>query len=68
MAKFAILVIWSDGEEEYLHQGLGTTPAMFTSKQHAREQADFMRIGMEGDCQSINVVPYPKLSKEIQHA
>lgn len=61
MARFAIKVIWADGEEEYLKLGQSTTPASYTSQQRAKEQIEFMRMGMDdGECQSINVVPYPR--------
>ena len=56
--RWAVLVVWENGEEEYLKQGLGSAVATFT-KQAARDQVEFMKIGMEGDCQSINVVPAP---------
>lgn len=60
MANYAIKVIWANGEEEFVKQGLGDTPALFHSRMRAGEQADFMRMGMDDDeCQSINVVPYP---------
>lgn len=57
---FAIKVIWNDGEEEYLKEGYrGLHPARFTTCE-AAEQVEFMKIGMEDECQSINVVPYPR--------
>jgi hypothetical protein len=56
---FAIKVIWADGEEEYVKQG--TETARFTSRARAKEQAEFMKMGMDDDeVQSINVVPYPR--------
>ncbi len=62
---FAIKVVWADGEEEYLKQGTSNTPARFFSKKDAREQIEFMRMGMDdGECQSINVVLYPR-SKRV---
>lgn len=57
---WAILVIWKDGEEEYLHEGLGTTTARFRSRNDAIEQTKFMKMGMDDEVQSINVVPYPR--------
>lgn len=63
--KFAIKVVWADGEEEYLKLGQSTTPAPYTSRQRAKEQVEFMRMGMDdGECQSINVVPYPAAARE----
>jgi hypothetical protein len=59
MIGFAVLVIWEDGEEEYLKEGTSTRPARFSSRKHAKEQAEFMKMGMDGEYQSINVVPYP---------
>ena len=57
---FAILVVDEDGEEEFLCDGLGDTPAKFPSRAAAEKQKEFMLIGMEDDVQSINVVKYPK--------
>jgi hypothetical protein len=60
MARFAIKVIWADGNEEYLKQGMGSSVAQFNSQRDAKEQADFMKMGMDADeIQSINIVPYP---------
>ncbi len=58
--RFSILVVWADGVEEYVRQG--TRTAVFPSRAHAKEQADFMKIGMEGDpdVESISVVFAPK--------
>lgn len=57
--KFAIKVIWADGSEEYVKQGAET--AQFSTRAKAIEKADFFKMGMDdGECQSINVVPYPK--------
>jgi hypothetical protein len=59
--QFAIKVIWNDGEEEFIKEGIGSTPARFSSRSKAEEQVDFMWMGMDnGDCQSINIVPYPQ--------
>lgn len=57
---WAILVIWQDGDEEYLKQGMSAIPAKFSNRNDAIEQTKFMKIGMEGEVQSINIVPYPK--------
>jgi hypothetical protein len=56
--RWAVLVVWLDGEEEYLHPGTSGDVAIFPSRERAQEQRDFMWIGMEGECQSINVVRY----------
>ncbi len=56
---WAVLVVWEDGEEEYLHPGIGDDVAIFRTREEAQEKRDFMWIGMEGECQSINVVRYP---------
>lgn len=56
--NYAIKVIWADGEEEYLKQG--NKPATYFNRAEAKEQVEFMRMGMDdGECQSINIVPYP---------
>jgi hypothetical protein len=61
--NFAVLVIDNDGEEEYLCDGMGDTPSKFHSRHAAQETVDFIKIGLEGDVQSINVVSYPKKEK-----
>ena len=53
---YAILVIDQDGEEDYLCDGLGNRPTKFLSRAAAQRQVDFMKIGMDGDVQSINIV------------
>lgn len=60
MTAYAIKVVQKNGDEEYLCDGLGSTPAKFPSRAAAQRQKEFMLIGMEGDVQSINVVKYPK--------
>jgi hypothetical protein len=62
--SFAIKVIDEDGEEEYLCEGMGDTPAKYPSRHAAQEMVDFMKIGMDGEVQSINVVPYPKTQRK----
>lgn len=57
---YAILVIWPDGEEEYLKTGAkpdGKT-ATFPSRKRADGMRDFMMEGMADEVQSINVVPF----------
>lgn len=61
--RWAILVIWDDGSEEYLKQGVSASAqiARFNNRANAIEQAKFMKMGMDDcECQSINVVPYPQ--------
>lgn len=60
MAGWALLVIWKDGDEEYLCDGLGDRPTRFVSSARAADQRDFMLMGMDDEVQSINVVPYPR--------
>ena len=59
---YAILVIDENGESCYLCDGVGINgkPSRFPSHAAAERQVDFMKIGMEGDVQSINIVRYPK--------
>ena len=59
MAGFAILVIWADGEQEYLKQGVAHV-VRFSSRKRAQEQREFMLMGMDEDVQSVNVVPFPR--------
>lgn len=55
---FAILVVWTNGEEGYLMEG--NRIATFHSRSRADEQVDFMRMGMDlDDVQSISVVTRP---------
>lgn len=61
---YAIKVIWNDGSEEYLKDSSGE-PARFRNRNQAKNQVDFMKIGMEGDCQSINVVSYPATKRNL---
>jgi hypothetical protein len=58
--NFAILVVQHNGDEDYLCEGLSNKPSRFLSRFDAQRQVDFMKIGMEGDVQSINIVKYPK--------
>lgn len=62
--RWAILVIWKNGQEDYVKQGLSDVIATF-SRADAIEQTKFMKIGMDGDCQSINIVPAPKREREL---
>ena len=58
-ARWAIVVIWLDGEEEYLKAGLGPEKvALFSSHYHAGKMKEFMLEGMSDEVQSINIVPY----------
>lgn len=52
-----VLIIYSDGMLCHLQCGNGE-PATFRTRRKAQEQADFMKVGMEGDpdVQSVNVV------------
>ena len=59
LPRYAVLVVWKGGQEEYLKEGNSSTPAKYFSFEKAKEQADFMLIGMKEDVQSINAVDYP---------
>ena len=54
MARYFILVVWKNGGCEWLKEG--DRRAVFTSHKAAKEQRDFMMIGMEDEVQSINTV------------
>lgn len=57
--RWALLVVWRDGTEEYVKEGLGTSVAQFT-RAEAVAQKDFLMMGMDqNECQSINVVRAP---------
>jgi hypothetical protein len=62
--NYAIKIIQKNGAEDFLCDGLTTRPTKFPSRAAAERQRDFMNTGMEGDVQSINVVPYPKEAKK----
>jgi hypothetical protein len=57
--KYAIMVVWSDGSDEYVKEG--SRIASFPSRARAKEQVSFMKIGMDGDedVQSISIVRFP---------
>lgn len=59
---YAIKVIYDSGDEEFLCEGFSDRPARFHSLNAAKKQRDFMKMGMDDECQSINVVPYPQAS------
>jgi hypothetical protein len=63
--KYAIKVVQKDGDEDYLRDGIAADGRIteFPTYAHAVHKADFLRIGMEGGVQSINVVKYPKRAK-----
>ena len=63
MSDYAIKVVQKNGDEDFLCDDLGETPTRFRSYAAAYHKVDFMRIGMEGDVQSINIVKYPKKRK-----
>ena len=64
--RFAIFVTFLDGEEDYVCDGMSDRVKMFHSRSRAQEQVDFMMIGMEGEVESIDIVPYPKPVKEVK--
>ena len=62
--KYAIKVVQKNGDEDFICDGLGNVPTRFPSYADAYHHVKlFLRIGMEGDVQSINVVKYPKARK-----
>lgn len=66
ISAYAILVTWTDGNAEYVCEGLTANPALFTSRADAKAQADFLRFGMDGDedFEDIAIVPFPKLPRK----
>jgi hypothetical protein len=64
MSAYAVLVVWPNGEQEYLKRGIGGNPALFHSRKAAELQVNFMKIGMETECQSISVVKYKRPKNE----
>ena len=58
--RYRIKVIWKNGEEEFVQEGLRPGRyAIFTSRASAQQQADFLKMGIGCDAQSINVVRGP---------
>ena len=53
--RWMILVVWNDGEEEYVADASGKA-AQFTSRSAAEETAGLAGMGLDGEVQSINVV------------
>jgi|HubBroStandDraft_2_1064218.scaffolds.fasta_scaffold27878_7 hypothetical protein len=61
---YAILVVWMNGEMEYVCEGATSDEtARFRDKWAAKRQADFMKMGMEDETQSISVVRFPEPKK-----
>jgi len=59
--RYAIKCVTLDGHEEYvMHFKVGERGriALFSSKREATERADFLKIGVAEEYQSINVVRY----------
>jgi len=66
---YAVKVIWNNGKEELVQLGCrNSQPAIFPSKRRAQEQADFLKMGISDEVQSINVVKYkaPKPARKAQ--
>lgn len=60
--RYSIKIIWADGSEEYLKEGLRDTgcPAVFDDRSDAENHKDFILQGLdEEEYQSVNVVPEP---------
>lgn len=55
--RWAIKVIWQNGREDYVMAG---DHVATYSKFQAKDQVEFLKVGMDEDVQSINVVPAPK--------
>lgn len=59
--RFAIKVIWSNGREEFLREGvIGGPIASFASRDEAQNRRDFLFEGITDEAQSINIVPFPE--------
>jgi hypothetical protein len=54
--RWQILVVWEDGDEEYLMHG--TRRAIFASREDADKYLEFMYMGMGEGVQSISVVEF----------
>lgn len=56
MARFNVVVVWADGDEEFV-AGPNGDVAVFTSRDRANEIAEGFRFGMDPqEIQSVNVV------------
>ena len=60
MRGWAVKVIDRRGRERFVCDGMGDRPSRFLLKEDARERAEFLKMGIAGEVQSVNVVPYPK--------
>jgi hypothetical protein len=58
MARYFLLVVWKNGESEWLKEG--DRRAVFQNYREAKKQRDFMMIGMEDEVQGINTVAVGK--------
>jgi len=45
--RYAVKVIYDDGEEDFVCTGFSDRVAVFPSLERAREQADFLNIGLD---------------------
>lgn len=52
--RWKILVVWKNGDVEYVAQG--NDDAIFTSREKAEETAELAKMGMSDQVQSIIVV------------
>lgn len=58
--RYAVKVVWADGREEYVCEGISDQPGVFPNKVRAKELADGFEMAFdEGEIQSINVVRAP---------
>lgn len=57
---WAVLVVWRNGEQEYVHPGNSDDVAVFQSRRAAEEMRDSFAMGFDdGEVQSISVVRAP---------
>ena len=56
--KWAIVCIGHDGESDFVCHGITDRVALFKSRADAQQQADFLKMGVDDEYQSINVVLY----------
>jgi hypothetical protein len=63
--SYKVQVVWKNGKVEDVMLGCRKkAPAVFRTRKQAQEEADFLKMGIEEETQSINVVRCPPYSAD----
>ena len=66
---FAIKVTTAEGGEDYVCDGIGNRVSRFYSRESAKQQADFLEMGLdEGDQAAVVYYPTPEVLKAEGYA